>query len=103
MLTLETWLATSNVMVLPYASAISDHYLIKFLVLVESMIETTIKAISSLTTTSLSELLPLAPASFSSYKDLIDNLMNNFNAVLSNALDTVAPVRLKTHPQRLTP
>nr|XP_049586306.1 uncharacterized protein LOC125975153 [Syngnathus scovelli] len=104
-LVLSQGLATSNITVLPYTTVLSDHYLIKFEVLVlcqrqESNQNYSSRNINSMTAT---ELLSPETAIFPAYIGSIDNLTNEFNATLLNAIDSVVPLRLKTRRRLPTP
>ncbi|XP_061151098.1 probable RNA-directed DNA polymerase from transposon X-element isoform X1 [Syngnathus typhle] len=56
-----------------------------------------------MTATALSEILSPATTNFLTYAGSIDNLTNEFNATLLNAIDSVAPLRLKTRRRVPTP
>nr|XP_049596961.1 uncharacterized protein LOC125981145 [Syngnathus scovelli]XP_049596968.1 uncharacterized protein LOC125981145 [Syngnathus scovelli] len=107
-LVLSRGLATSNIAVLPYTTVLSDHFLIKFEILVpcqrqESSQNYSSRNFNSMTATALSELLSPATAMFPAYSGFIDNLTNEFNATLLKAIDSVAPLRLKTRRRWPTP
>ncbi|XP_061141855.1 uncharacterized protein LOC133158583 [Syngnathus typhle] len=107
-LVLSRGLATSNIAVLPYTTVLSDYYLIKFEILVpcqrqESNQHYRSRHLNSMTLTALSEILSPATAIFLTYAGSIDNLTNEFNATLLNAIDSVAPLRLKTCRRVPTP
>nr|XP_049610836.1 uncharacterized protein LOC125988967 [Syngnathus scovelli] len=107
-LVLSRGLATSNIAVLPYTTVLSDHFLIKFEILVpcqrqESNQNFSSRNFNSTTATALSELLSPATAMFPAYSGSIDNLTNEFNTTLLKAIDSVAPLRLKTRRRWPTP
>lgn len=104
-LVLARGFTVSDLSVLPYPPALSDHYLIKFKLDLprrqSSPADTyTARRIDDSTTAELADLLPGALASLPVQIDSLNEFTNNFNSILLASIDSIAPLRTKTRRSR---
>ena len=104
-LVLTRGISVSDLSVLSYPSAFSDHCLIKFRVDLfhqrSNHIDTfSSRRIDDSTIDKLAALLPVSLASLPEQSASLDDLTNDFNSILSTTLDSVAPLRIKTRRSR---
>lgn len=104
-LVLTRGIPVSALMVSSYVSALSDHYLIKFeieLICPRRNCNDTYSSrrITASTVSLLSEQLPSFLAPLSGHVGSLDNLTNELNSTLTNALDSIAPLVTKRHSTR---